>query len=110
MTPAKMPCASFLPAQKYRRLLREYQARWSNVGRRVRLLMFQDVGPRIRRRDDIGGGEELGIAAAMVRMMMGAEHIFHRLIGDALNFRDDGVVISVELVIHQNHALVCNQY
>ncbi len=72
--------------------------------------MFQDVGARIRGRNDLRRGEELGVAAAVVGMMVSAEHIFHRLIGDALYVRDNGVVIPIVLVIDQNDAFAGNQY
>ena len=49
-------------------------------------------------------GRELGVAAAVIRMMMRAEHVLHRLIGHALHLRHDAFVVLLELVVHQDDA------
>src|SRR5471032_566368 len=50
-------------------------------------------------------GQEPDIAAAVVGMMVSAEHVLHGLVGHGLDLRHDAFEILLVLVIHQNHAL-----
>ncbi len=68
------------------------------------MLVFDDVGARVRGGDDLCGWEKSGIATTVVGMMVRAEHVLDGLIGHAFHLGDDALVVLFELVIDQDDA------
>ncbi len=54
-------------------------------------------------------GLELGVAAAMVAVVMRVDHVLHRLVGDLFQLSHDAGVIDIEFVVHQQHAVIGDQ-
>jgi len=71
---------------------------------------FSTIFARIGRRDDFRRTHEFHISAAVVRVVLGGQDILHRLAGDALDVRHDGVMILPVLIVDQNDALTGYQY
>jgi hypothetical protein len=64
------------------------------------------VGARILVNNDLGDRQKLLIAAGVVAVLVRVEHILHRLIGHALDLRQDLGDVGVEFVVHYDDALI----
>ena len=60
----------------------------------------------IRGRDDLGRRLELGVPAAVIRVIVRVDDVLDRLIRHALHLLHDALVILIELVVDQNDAFV----
>ncbi len=106
--------AHFLAAEKHRRLVGEGDARQAD-GRaggvfEIRCPMRDQVVARVLVRDDLRNRQHQRVAAGMVVVLMRVDDVAQRLIGDRLHLREDVVVVPVEHVVHQNHALGGHQH
>jgi hypothetical protein len=79
----------FLAAEENRGLVGERDPRGFHVRRGIALLALDDVGPGVLVRNDLGYGDKVRVAAAVIRMVVRIENVLHRLIRDGLQLRDD---------------------
>ena len=100
---AEVAGADFLAAEKDAHFLGEGEA--CGGGRNVGpLFVGDDVGAGHGSGDDVGSWQELRVAAAVILVVVGGQHVLNRLRGDGFHLRDDGVVVLIEFVVDQNNA------
>ena len=84
----------------------ERDPRRTHAGRRVRLFVLQDVGPRHRGRDDLGRRQKLGVPAAVIGVIVRVDDVLDRLVRDALHLVHDALMILIEFIVDQDDAFV----
>lgn len=70
----------------------------------VGLANIRQVGANVSMRDDVGDRQHSEISAGMVVVLVRIEHIPDRLIRDRCDGLEDGVMVSIEHVVDENHA------
>ena len=101
--------AHFLAAEPDRRLVGERDARQANRRARrvfeVRRAVRHQVGARVLVGDDLGNRQHQRVAAGVVVVLMRVDDVAQGLARQRLHLREDVVVIPVEHVVDENHAL-----
>ncbi len=93
--------ANFFAAQVHRHFVGERHAR------QARLFEQRHVGAGIAMRDHLGiHREHLRVAARMVVVLVGVQHVLDGFVGHRPQLFQDLVVIAVEHVVDENHALI----
>ena len=74
--------------------------------RQARTLSLGHLEARVFVRDDLGAqGLLRRVAARVIRVQMRVDDVEHRLVGDLAQLRHDAVVVHLELVVDEHHAV-----
>src|SRR5215469_1730654 len=102
MAAAEVARPHLFAAQEYRGLLRKRDA-WS-----TRLLEVDYVFPGVCMGNDFGGWQKFSVAPGVIAVVVCVDQVLDGLVSDAFDLVDDVIEIVFELIVDQNHTLVCN--
>ena len=95
----------FFPAEENRAFVRECHSRRDHVIWCIRLEMFHDAVMSVAGGDDLRLIGELRVPTTVVGMIVSAQDVSHRLIGDTANPGHDLCVVLIVLVVYEDYAL-----